>query len=96
MTGKDSADGLFEDIAAAWAKAFHNVANDFFDGCGFAHAGANVQWFENVGDGSGTDYASAFGPILSWRTAHAGSATTQRSRRFKEERQSKGEEEGES
>ena len=39
-------------------------------------------------------YGSVYGPATSGRTAHAGSATTQKSRRSKEEKQNDGEEEG--
>ena len=94
MTGKDSADGLLKDIAAVGANAVHNVANYFLDECGLAHAGENLQGIGNLGDGAGPDYASAFGPVLSKRTAHAGSAITQRRRRPKDDSQSVGEEEG--
>ena len=95
MTGKDLTDGLFGDIAAVGANAVHNVANYLLDKCGLSYAGANLQGFGDLGDGARPDYASTSGPVSSGQTAHAGSATTQKRRRPKEERLS-GEEEGDS
>ena len=92
MIGKNSADELLGDIAAVEANAVHNVENYLLDGCGLAQARANLQGFGNFGDGAGPDYASASGPVSRGRIAHAESATTQRRRRSKLERQSKGEE----
>ena len=92
MTGKDSADGPFGDIAAVGANGVYNVANYFLDGCGLAQAGANLQGFENFGDGAGLDYASASYPVSSGQTPHAGRETKKKRRRSKEERQLKAEE----
>ena len=94
MTGKDSADKLFEDIAAVGSNAVHNIANNLLDGCKLFHAGANLQGFGNLGDGARPDYALTSGPVSNGRIAHAGCATTQKRRRPKEERQSEGKEEG--
>ena len=85
VTAKDSADGVFGDIAKAGATAGWNIANYVMDGCRLTHAGANLQGFGNLGDGSGPLYASSSGPVSSRRPANAGVATTQSRRLPKED-----------
>ena len=77
MTAKDSADGVFGDIAAAGATAAWNIANVVLDGCRLTHAGADLQGFGNLGDRAGPLYASSTGPVSNGRVANAGVATTQ-------------------
>ena len=96
MTENYSSDKLLGDIASVGVNAVNNVAHYLLNGCVLAHAGVNLQGFGNLRDEAGTDYASASGPVLRKRTAHAGSAITQRGRRPKEERQSEEEKEGDS
>ena len=85
MTAKDSADGLLGDIKAAGATAAWKIANAVLDGCGLTHAGADLQGFENLGDGAGPLYASNSGPDSNGRPANAGIATTQSHRLPKED-----------
>ena len=84
VTAKDSADGVLGDIAAAGVTAAWNIANFFLDGCGLTHAGADLQWFWNLGDGAGPQYASNSGPVSNGRPVNAGVAPTQ-SRRLPKE-----------
>ena len=77
MTAKDSSDGVLGDIAAAGATAAWNIANVVLDGCGFTHAGADLQGFQNLGDRAGPVYASSSGPVSNGRLANAGVATSQ-------------------
>ena len=55
------------------------------DGCGLTHAGANLQGFGNLGDGTGALYASSSGPVSSRRPSNAGVASTQCRRLSKED-----------
>ena len=94
MTAKDSSDGLLGDIAAVVANAVNSFTTYLLDGCGLSHGGANLQGFGNYGDGAGYVSGSASTRATSECTTHAVSATTQNSRRPKEQKQSDGEEEG--
>ena len=55
------------------------------DGCLLTHAGANLQGFGNLSDGTGPLYASSSGPISSRRPPNAGVANTQSRRLPKED-----------
>ena len=55
------------------------------DGFRLTHAGANLQGFENLGDGAGTRNASSSGPVTSRRPPNAGVTTTQSRRLHKED-----------
>ena len=85
MTAKTLADGVLKDIAAAGATAAWNIANFLLDGCRRSHAGADLQGFENLGDGAGPLYPSSPGPVSNGRFANAGVATTQSRRLPKED-----------
>ena len=77
MTVNDSADKVFGDISAAGATSVWNIANFVMDRCGLTHAGASLQRFGNLVDGTGPLYASSFDPVSSSRPPNAGVATTQ-------------------
>ena len=85
VTAKDSADGVLGDIAAAGATAAWNITNFVMDGCGLTHAGANLQGFGNLADGTGPLYALSSGPVSSRRPANARVASTQSRRLPKED-----------
>ena len=76
---------MFADIAAAGAFAAWNSANYVIDGCRLIQAGANLQGFGILGDGSGPLNASSSIPVSNRFPPNAGSATTQSRRLPKED-----------
>ena len=87
MTAQYSANGLLKDITAVGANAVHSFNNYLFNRFGLTHGGANLQGFKNHKDGTGYVYGSVSSSATTGRTAHAGSATTQKRRRTKNEKQ---------
>ena len=61
------------------------ISPTLIDGCRLTHAGANLEGYGNLGDGSGPLYASFSGPVSSRRPPNAGVATTQSRRLPKED-----------
>ena len=68
---------MLGDLTAAGATAAWKIANVVLGGCGLTHAGADLQGFENLGDGAKPLGASNSGPVSNGRLANAGVATTQ-------------------
>ena len=76
MTAKDSADGVLRNLTAAYATAAWKNANVVLGGCGLTYAGADLQVFGNLGDGTGPLYALNSGSVTNgfckrWSRDHA-------------------------
>ena len=77
MTEKNSAVGVLGDFSAAGATAARKIVKVVLGGCGLTHAGADLQGFVNLKDGTGPLHDSNFGPVFNGRLANAGVVTMQ-------------------